>query len=140
MRPTTTLCAALWLAACGGGTQHPTSSSPSEPTPPAPAPPAPTVASAPYEVHEWGLVDVPEGGGPAEIAAGPGPVNVPMAVRKPVLYVHLADGATEQRFDAHVVLASGTVFEHWPAGAVAGATLDWTGVVAAAPGSAQCAA
>ncbi|GAB4109811.1 MAG: hypothetical protein OHK0013_45490 [Sandaracinaceae bacterium] len=60
----------------------------------APVEPAP----APYEVHEWGFVDVPLGG-PAEVGTGPGqPVPVvrppgPHTVRKPVLYLHLDRGA-----------------------------------------------
>lgn len=141
------------------------------PTPAAPSRPTPASAASPtpaYEVHEWGLVDVPLGGVPAEIAAGPGraetiadstmpppaaplpglpppvrpppvrpphrpPVVVPppVSVRKPVVYVHLAEGTTQLRFDLEVHLpGGGSVLEHWPQGAGTGDLLRWTGVTA----------
>ncbi len=158
------------LVGCGesapGETPSPVTPSPAtEPTPSLGA----VVAPAPlYEVHEWGLVDVPLAMVPAELAAGPGreetladstmpppsepvppppparpphrppvrpPVIVPppVSVRKPVVYVHLAAGTTELRFDLDVHLpGGGSVIEHWPEGSGTGDLLRWAGVTASA--------
>jgi hypothetical protein len=120
----------LALTACRGAHSDPTqtASTAADATarPEAGANPATT---APYEVHEWGLIDV-SSAGPIEIGAGPGPVQRPVRTRKPVLYVHLLDGARELAFHARVALASGSIAEHWPPGVVSGGSLDWSSVAA----------
>lgn len=88
-----------------------------------------SAGTAAYELHEWGVVDVAEGGA-IEIAAGAGLPQRPMSVRKPVVYVHLLDGTPELTFGLRVTLAAGTFVEHWPATTVTGTTLAWPSVVA----------
>ncbi len=139
------------LVACGSASPSPSPSpSPATPSPspatPSPSPSPSSPAGAAYELHEWGVVDVPESG-PVEISAGAGQPQRPMSVRKPVVYAHLLDGAAEQTFGLRVTLGAGSFVEHDPAGTLAGTTLEWPHVVAraahcapAAPGSARRAA
>lgn len=97
-------------------------------TPPASeAPPAAT--TAPYELHEWGVVDV-DATGAVEISAGAGQPQRPMSVRKPVVYAHLLDGATEATFGLRVTLGAGTFVEHAPTTTITGTTLEWPHVIA----------
>jgi hypothetical protein len=115
----------LALSGCGGAPPA-SSAAPSEPASPTSNANEPrdeaapvAAATAPYEVHEWGFVDVPLGG-PAELGAGPGrPVPSispprPPSVRKPVLYFHLDPGAAP--FDVAVAarIRHGRVLEEWP--------------------------
>ncbi len=89
------------------------------------------VAAPTYDLHEWGVVDVPASG-PVEIAAGAGAPARPVAVRKPVLYVHLLDGATETPLSLRVALG-GSLVEHDPPGAVRdGNVLEWPSITARA--------
>jgi hypothetical protein len=108
---------------------------------------APAPASSGYAVHEWGLIDV-DASGRAELAAGPGhPERSLRPVRKPVLYVHLADDVDTITFSARVDLPQGAMIEHWPPGQVDGGSLGWSGVTArrarcatAVPSGAPCTA
>jgi hypothetical protein len=70
-------------------------------------------ASAPFEAHEWGLLDV--AGNNAQLRAGPPSVR-PMAVRKPVLYFHLGAEAEEVLVNVQVEAGTpdATVIEHFP--------------------------
>lgn len=88
------------------------------------------VAAPTFELHEWGVVDVPFSG-PVEIAAGAGAPSRPMAVRKPVVYVHLLDGVTETSFSVRVGLG-GSFVEHDPPGTLAGNVLEWPSITARA--------
>jgi hypothetical protein len=104
------------------------------PTPPPPtasiAAPAPAIAPVPaigaYEVHEWGVVDVPVAG-PLEIAAGPGaPSNEPpRPVKKPVLYFHLDPGAAPLEVDVTARIPHGSMLEVWPDGRLERDTIRW---------------
>ncbi len=137
--------ACVGVMACGGassdasGPPVPTSSSASEPTnsnageAPGPAPSAPSTPSAPFEVHEWGVVDVPLGG-PSEVGAGPGQPSVdssPHPVRKPVVYFHLDPGASPLEVEVSARIPRGSVIEvwpnltQWPGTTVEGDTLRW---------------
>lgn len=126
---------AVLMAACGSTpsaspttTAEPTSTAPAATT----APAASTVAApsgAPYELHEWGVVDVPENGA-VEISTGAGQPQRPISVRKPVVYVHLLDGVTQTSFGLRVTLGAGTYMEHAPPGAITGTTLEWPSIVA----------
>jgi hypothetical protein len=84
--------------------------------------------AGPYEVHEWGVIDVQEDGR-AEIAAGAGRPGLatpppsprpdarpdrPMPVRKPVLYFHLDPGAGPLAITASARLVGGTIYETYP--------------------------
>lgn len=71
------------------------------------------IATAPYSVHEWGLVDVLEDG-TTEIAAGPGAPPPSMAVRKPVLYFHLAPGTSPLTIDVRARIVGGSILETFP--------------------------
>ena len=120
---------------CGSATQS-TEPSTSAETPPAStsatseaAPPPTTAASAPYALHEWGVVDVAPSGA-VEISAGAGQPQRPISVRKPVVYVHLLDGTAEQTFGLDVTLPSGTFVEHAPDATLGGTTLSWPHVTA----------
>jgi hypothetical protein len=85
------------------------------------------------------VIDVPSSG-TTEIAAGAGLPQRPMAVRKPVVYAHLLDGATEQTFGLRVALAAGAFVEHDPAATISGSTLEWPQVTAHASHCATTAA
>ena len=90
----------------------------------------------PYDVHEWGLLDVAADGS-YELAAGPGqpsavalpspstmrPRPRPSPRRKPVLYFHY-DGSTPLTVDAQVRVP-GQIAEHFPAVPNDGQTLRW---------------
>lgn len=84
----------------------------------------PAATTGGTEVHEWALVDVLEGG-TTEVGSGPGHPAPGMAVRKPVVYVHLADGVDELSFSLDARMTSGSILEHWPAGALDGAHVRW---------------
>ena len=105
------------LAACAAlpGCGAPAPSTSNSPTPPAIVEPAdpPPAPSADYEVHEWGLIDVMEGGA-TEIGAGPGHPTSSMSVRKPVLYFHLPAGAAPLELDVSARLIGGTIYESFP--------------------------
>lgn len=101
---------------------------------PASASPASGPRVAPYEVHEWGLVDVSAQG--IEVAAGPGrpsEPDVPMPVRKPVLYFH-RDGTEPLEVTVTVRLPHGRLLEHWPLGEATASELRWRGVRVGAEG------
>lgn len=125
----------LWVVLAGCGSTAATGSSappPATSTVPEPstAEPPPPPPGAPYELHEWGVVDVPESGA-VEIAAGAGEPQRPVSVRKPVVYAHLLDGTTEQAFGLRVALGAGSSFvEHFPPATVEGTTLEWPQIVA----------
>ena len=104
---------------CGSTTSEaPPSSTPPptatvEPTPTPTTEPTPTT-TATFDVHEWGLVDVPLSG-PTEIGAGPGqPDGSVMSVRKPVIYVHADPGSAPITLDVVARFPSGELVEHWP--------------------------
>ena len=111
-------------------------------TPPSGAPAAAAAASAPYEVHEWGLLraaagDVLEAGA----VAPPGEIIYPMAVDKPVLYFHAS--APVRLEHVRVEAVGGTVREHWPLTGSARfpTAIDWTDVALLATeraGGARC--
>jgi hypothetical protein len=138
MRTTWRLAGAVLCVACGSASPSPSATPSATPTPtpsatptatPTPTPPAAATATAPYELHEWGVVDVPERG-PVEISAGAGQPQRPISVRKPVVYVHVLDGLAETTFGLRVTLGAGAFVEHFPAATVSGATLEWPHVVA----------
>ncbi len=114
-------CAALG-SGCGSTASEspPPSSTPpaEEPSPeeqaPTPTPVTAEAAAAPtFDVHEWGLVDVPVNG-PTEIGAGPGQPDMPLSVRKPVVYVHADPGTAPFPIDVVARFPSGELLEHWP--------------------------
>jgi hypothetical protein len=117
-------CSALLALGCGGGAiSQPASSSAVEApattnaneVPPSTEPPPPSAATATFEVHEWGFVDVPRSG-PSEIGAGPGQpqIDLPMSVRKPVIYVHADPGTTTPALDVIARFPAGELLEVWP--------------------------
>jgi hypothetical protein len=147
MRTRSALAFAL-LAACGSPSEEhhapPTSAPPAseattETPPETPPTGAPTHAPTPdvaYELHEWGVIDVSSG--VTHVTAGPerrirpAPSGV-MRPRKPVIYVHLLDGATEGSFTVRVGMPGGTYAEHFPPGRVTDeGLLEWPSVVARA--------
>ena len=128
------------LAACGStapsspsasASASPSASGSASPSASASASGSASPSASPYELHEWGVIDVPSNGS-TEIAAGAGQPQRPMSVRKPVVYVHLLDGASEVTFGLRVALRTGTFVEHDPAGTIAGTTLEWPSIVARA--------
>ena len=68
-----------------------------------------------YEVHEWGVIDVQEGGASAEIAAGAGRPPPSMSVRKPVLYFHLDPSIDRLSVDVSARIVGGSIYETYPA-------------------------
>ena len=129
---------ALVLVACGSPPPPPTSESA------AALPPVSVVSAEPeapqtmaaYELHEWGVIDVPISG-ELHVTSGPERRILPPPVvgtahaRKPVIYVHLLDGAAEATFGLRVTLARGGAFrELSPQGTVTGETLAWSQIVA----------
>ena len=110
-------------------TEAPVEPAPVEPAPVEPGTVAPPSAPALYEVHEWGVIDVQEDGR-AEVAAGgriprgipvarPEPSSserpaLPMPMRKPVLYFHLAPGVASLAVDVSARITSGTIYETFP--------------------------
>jgi hypothetical protein len=96
-------------AACGC---QPPAAGPAAESPTSPAPPS--AASPVYDLHEWGVVAVRAG--TFEVAAGPGlrAAELPMAVDKPVLYVH-PEGSAPFDLDVRVALGTGlAVAEYFP--------------------------
>ncbi len=88
-----------------------------------------------YDVHEWGLIDLAPG--LVEVAAGSGSTPQrgrigPGPMRKPVLYVHLADHRPVT-FSASVG-ANSEFAEHWPGTLIDGRVLTWPRITAA-PGN-----
>lgn len=77
-----------------------------------------------FALHEWALLDVPLSGA-TELAAGPGHPVPTMSVRKPVVYVHLADGVDETSFAIEARMASGSIVEHWPPAATPPGAVRW---------------
>ncbi|MEM9189704.1 MAG: AgmX/PglI C-terminal domain-containing protein [Myxococcota bacterium] len=110
-----------------------------------------------YDVHEWGLISLSRTDNDAAYVTGPGhfpPPPLPSAwgfgpgsrpngmpqishsaasIRKPVLYVHLADGTESVTFDARVEVPGGEVREHWPLAELSRDAVVWS-QVRAAPG------
>lgn len=133
------------LAACGSHAEEhaPPTSAPASVASTAPATteapasePSAAAADVAYELHEWGVIDV--AGGIAHVTAGPerrirpSPSGM-MRPRKPVIYVHLLEGATEGRFTVRVGMPGGTYAEHFPPGRVTPAgLLEWPLVAHAA--------
>lgn len=107
----------LGTLGCGSTTAElpPPSSSPESASTTTASDPAPAEAapSPAFDVHEWGLVDVPASG-PTEIGAGPGQPDQPMSVRKPVIYVHTDEGTAPFSMDVVARFPSGELIEHWP--------------------------
>jgi len=106
---------------------------------------APSGATAPYEVHEWGLLRaIPGDALEAGAIAPPGFVEA-LSVDKPVLYFHASAPVQLER--VHVEAVGGTIREHWPmtsaaTGAPFPAAIDWTGLsldAAQSAGGARCA-
>lgn len=98
-------------------------------------------ATAPYEVHEWGLLragarDVLEIG-----AISPQGFTEPLAVDKPVLYFHATASVRLERVRVDAV--GGTVREHWPltTSTAFPASIEWSDLAldaANAAGSDRC--
>ena len=139
-------CVGLLALGCGGGStsQPAASSAATEPTnaneaAPTPTSPPPSSTASAFEVHEWGFVDVPLTG-PTEIGAGPGQPapDVPMIVRKPVIYVHADPGTTTPPLDVQARFPSGELLEvwptqsEWPGTRSDAASIHWTGLTLAA--------
>lgn len=100
---------------CGARPAEPTTGAVAEPDPDDhAAAPASAAGTAAYTVHEWGLIDVLEDG-TTEIAAGPGAPPSTMAVRKPVLYFHLAPGSPPLSVDVRARIVGGSILETFPA-------------------------
>ncbi len=153
--------AGLLLVACGSATEPATRPSPTDPAAsltPVPSPEGPSAdddpaanepASAPYALHEWGLIDV-FADGRFELAAGPGqpttrpwtptdrhpPVRIQVdrpQVRKPVIYAHLLENQEAVQFSLTVALTGGELFEHFPPAQTVEAGVRWADV-AVSPG------
>lgn len=119
LRRLPSLCAPLWLTACGfSACGAPTASSTTTPTTTPTTSAAPSsgldLASGTYELHEWGLLR----GGPGdvlEVGTFAPPIDVePMVVEKPVLYFHLGGDAPLDLGRANVQAVDGVIREHWP--------------------------
>jgi len=112
-------CSALAAGACGSSAPLTVAS------PPASAP-SPTVASAEYEVHEWGLVR-----GAADDTQAFGAIAPPMdfsmmTVDKPVLYFHAPAALTLTSVGVEA-RSGGTLIETWPLTPL-GTSASWTNV------------
>jgi len=95
---------------------------------PAPAPPTPAGGTAPYEVHEWGLLRAGAGDVLDVGAVAPPGLDIePMAVDKPVLYFHARGPLRLEHVRVEAV--GGAIREHWPltAGASFPMSIDWSG-------------
>lgn len=81
---------------------------------------------APFEVHEWGVIDITQNG-PIELAAGPGhpKPDAPRIIRKPVLYFHLDPGASSLEIAVEATLPRGVMLEAWPRGELTRASIRW---------------
>ncbi len=93
--------------------------------------PVSSAAAASFDVHEWGVVDVPAAGA-AEVGAGPGQPNLfpddLRPVRKPVLYFHVDPGGAPPTIDVAARIPGGSLIEHWPASG------DWSATSITADG------
>lgn len=132
MRSTVLL--ATLLTACGGAAETGSTTTAAtgttalaETTTTETAPATPLGATGGFEVHEWALLDVLDGG-TTELAGGPGHPPPMTSVRKPVLYVHLPDGTDELAFALDARMTSGSILEHWPASTVTGGSVHWDAV------------
>ncbi len=76
-----------------------------------------SAGGAPFEVHEWGVVDVPAYGA-TEVAGGAGRPRPDEQehgqARKPVLYFHLDSGADPIEIEVGARIPGGRLHEHWP--------------------------
>lgn len=123
----TALLASL-LAACGASGSTSSTPPPVEPPVVAPAAPAAPPTGA-YEAHEWGLIDVMEGGA-TEIGAGAGHPTPSMSVRKPVIYFHLDAGSPPLSLDVSARLVGGTIYETYPVSTLPSPdTAQWTATI-----------
>ncbi len=109
------------IVGCGGRQESPV---------PAPetAGEQPSAPTAPYEVHEWGLLRaIPGDTLEAGAIAPPGFVET-LTVDKPVLYFHASAPVRLAR--VHVEAVGGTIREHWPVteSATFPSSVDWTGL------------
>ena len=107
------------------------------------APRALSGATAPYEVHEWGLLRAIPGDTLEAGAISPAGSVEAMTVDKPVLYFHASAPVQLER--VHVEAVGGTIREHWPVtpGAAFPTSVDWSTLTldaARRAGGASCAA
>ena len=129
------------IVGCGGRQE---TAAPETPTPHAPSGP-----TAPYEVHEWGLLRaIPGDALEAGAISPPGSVEA-LTVDKPVLYFHASAPVQLER--VHVEAVGGTIRERWPVTSAATsaatsapfpAAIDWTGLsldAAQSAGGPRCA-
>lgn len=138
-RPLTALFA-FALAACGQGrgsqnapSVHP-SGTPSQM--PMPTPSGVEPARADFDVHEWGVFDVAPGPDQtgslhsSPIASAPSPI--PIQLRKPVVYVHLAANSAPLSLNIGVLFEHGVVAENFPDGLLAAADrgVTWSQITA----------
>lgn len=124
-------CSLLGALACNASPAgKPTAESARPPTadavPTSPSSAAPNASPGPFEVHEWGVIDLTRDA-PIELAAGPGhpPQEVARPVRKPVLYFHVDAGAPPQDVSVQAFLPRGVMREAWPAGELTRAGIHW---------------
>lgn len=113
------LATALAMGGCGGSAPAPTPANDNAGSTSAGGPePVPGGDPAGFEVHEWGVVDVPASGS-TEVGAGPGQPGAIFdehrPVRKPVLYFHVDPGGTPPTIDVSARIPGGSLIEHWPA-------------------------
>lgn len=111
----------LSILGCGAptasaGATPPSSGATATEPPPETPPTTETTSGGPslYEVHEWGVIDVQEGGA-SEVAAGAGRPPPSMSVRKPVLYFHLDPSIDRLSVDVSARIVGGTIYETYPA-------------------------
>lgn len=138
------------LSGCGQRDDRPRGLAPTG-TPATPPPPEPLNGA--YSIHEWGVLaydavstdqTVVVAGSPwlrttghgSRGTIGHGGGGGSGSGLKPVLYVHLAEGARGATFSATVLARHGTVIESWPLGTPTtsddGQGVRWEGVVATA--------
>jgi hypothetical protein len=88
---------------------------------------------ADFDVHEWGLFDVPAGGRVGRLISGaPLPPAAVTAVRKPVIYLHLPPQSAPLDVAIGVQLATGVIAENFPDGTLAAGDrgLQWPHITA----------
>lgn len=87
------------------------------------------VAQSPFDVHEWGVIDVSRGGA-IEVGAGPGAPSTdePRPVKKPVLYFHLDPGAAPVDIAVTARIPGGSMAEVWPMTRVGNDDVAWPNV------------
>lgn len=104
---------ALLLAATACGSEDAPAAPPTTPSFASERPVDHTPAAPlPFDVHEWGLVEVD--GSAYELATGPGAHRGELDLAKPILYFHAEPGAVVP-LDVVVRLPVGEAVEHWPA-------------------------